>query len=39
MDCTDKSCGGMEIRTHDIAALDLKTNTLPLRHQLTQKKK
>jgi hypothetical protein len=36
MDSTDKSCEGTGIRTLDIAALDLKSGTLPMRHRLTQ---
>jgi hypothetical protein len=30
MDSTDKSCGGTEFRTHDIADLDPKSGTLPI---------
>jgi hypothetical protein len=36
MDSTDKSTGGTEFQTHDISALDLKTDMLPLCNQLTQ---
>jgi hypothetical protein len=37
MDSTDKSGGGTEFRTHDIAALDSTSGTLPMRHRLTHR--